>query len=74
MKVVELQEKIYHQNTLPIGESYDKLAQICCTQGQWKLAADYSRKSLKVAETIYGKLSVEVAEEMMKLSSMLFNA
>ncbi len=43
-------------------------------QSEWRLACQYSQRSLKIAEIIYGKMSVEVAEEMMKLSTILFNS
>ncbi|KAI7904998.1 uncharacterized protein BX663DRAFT_501302 [Cokeromyces recurvatus] len=73
-KVLQLQETIYYQYTIPIGLTVDKLAQIYCMQSEWRLACQYSQRSLKIAEIIYGKMSVEVAEEMMKLSTILFNS
>ncbi|KAG2234906.1 hypothetical protein BDF21DRAFT_417664 [Thamnidium elegans] len=74
LKVLQLQENIYHDNALSVGETCDKLAQIYCVSGQMRLAAKYSKRSLEVAKAIYGKISVEAAEEMMKLSTLLFNS
>ncbi|KAI9480800.1 MAG: hypothetical protein EXX96DRAFT_522155 [Benjaminiella poitrasii] len=73
-KILQLQETIYHQDTIPIGLTSDKLAQIYCMEGQWKKAAQYSKRSLEVTTKVYGKVSVEVAEEMMKLSTILLNS
>ncbi|KAI8080114.1 uncharacterized protein B0P05DRAFT_77265 [Gilbertella persicaria] len=74
LKVLQLQSNIYHHHTLPIGDTMDKLAQLYCMQGQMKPASDYSKKSLEIIQHIYGKISIEAAEEMMKLSTLLLNA
>lgn len=74
LKVLQLQETIYHNNVLNIGETCDKLAQTYCVSGQMRLAAKYSKRSLEVTKAIYGKISIESAEEMMKLSTLLFNS
>lgn len=44
-----------------------------CNSGQWEAASNYAMMSLTVAQKVYGKLSVEAAEEMMKLSTILLN-
>jgi len=44
-----------------------------CNSGQWEIASNYAIMSLTVAQKVYGKLSVEAAEEMMKLSTILLN-
>ncbi|CAO3637931.1 unnamed protein product [Mucor hiemalis] len=38
------------------------------------MAAKYSSKSLEATQHVFGKISVEAAEEMMKLSTLLFNS
>jgi hypothetical protein len=74
LEALQLQEGIYHNNVLKLGETYDKLAQTYCVNNQMNLAAKYCQKSLEVTQSIYGKISIEIAEEMMKLSTLLFNS
>lgn len=74
LEALQLQEGIYHNNVIKLGETYDRLAQNYCNSNQMSIAAKYSQKSLQVTQSIYGKVSIEVAEEMMKLSTLLFNA
>lgn len=74
LKILQLQESIYHNDTLPIGKTLDKLAQRYCVQGDMAMAAKYSKRSLEVTQKVYGKISVEAAEEMMKLSTLLLNS
>jgi hypothetical protein len=74
IQALQLQETIYHDNALALGQTLDKLAQVYCMSGQMRSAAGYSKRSLEVTQKIYGKISVESAEEMMKLSTLLFNS
>lgn len=74
LEALQLQEGIYHQNNLKLGQTYDRLAQFYCINNQMSMAAKYSSKSLEVAQHVFGKISVEAAEEMMKLSTLLFNS
>lgn len=71
---LQLQEGIYHKNVLKLGQTYDRLAQLYCMNNQMATAAKYSLKSLEVTQHVFGKISVEAAEEMMKLSTLLFNS
>ncbi|KAI8365772.1 hypothetical protein BD560DRAFT_401665 [Blakeslea trispora] len=74
LKVLELQSALYHPHTIVIGETMDRLAQLYCMQGDMKTASVYSRKSLDIVQHVHGKISIEAAEEMMKLSTLLLNA
>lgn len=74
IEALRLQEGIYHQNVLKLGQTYDRLAQLYCMNNQMAIAAKYSSKSLEVTQRVFGKISVEAAEEMMKLSTLLFNS
>ncbi|KAG2208870.1 hypothetical protein INT47_011010 [Mucor saturninus] len=74
IQTLQLQETIYHDDVLAIGETLDKLAQVYCMHGNMKVAASYSKRSLEVTQKVYGRTSVEAAEEMMKLSTLLFNS
>lgn len=73
VKVFQLQTDIYHDDVLVIGKTADRLAMYACNSGQWEAASNYAIMSLTVAQKVYGKLSVEAAEEMMKLSTILLN-
>ncbi|KAL7310672.1 hypothetical protein PS15m_010143 [Mucor circinelloides] len=73
VKVFKLQSDIYHDDTLVIGQTADRVAMYACNSGQWEIASNYAIMSLTVAQKVYGKLSVEAAEEMMKLSTILLN-
>ncbi|KAK4512233.1 uncharacterized protein ATC70_002929 [Mucor velutinosus] len=73
IKVFKLQSDIYHDDTLVLGQTADRIAMYACNSGQWELASNYAIMSLTVARKVYGKLSVEAAEEMMKLSTILLN-
>lgn len=74
MEALQLQETIYHDDVLAIGQTLDKLAQVFCMNNNVELAVFYSKRSLEVTQKVYGKISVEAAEEMMKLSTMSFNS
>ncbi|KAL9539869.1 hypothetical protein MBANPS3_010020 [Mucor bainieri] len=73
VKVYKLQSDIYHDDALVLGQTADRIAMYACNSGQWEIASNYAIKSLTVARQVYGKLSVEAAEEMMKLSTILLN-
>ncbi|GAN11184.1 histone-lysine N-methyltransferase SMYD3-like [Mucor ambiguus] len=73
IKVFKLQSDIYHDDTLVLGQTADRVAMYACNSGQWEVASNYAIMSLTVARKVYGKLSVEAAEEMMKLSTILLN-
>jgi hypothetical protein len=74
LKKLQLQESILHSDTLAIGETADNLAQRYCMSGDFKSAAKYSQRSMVITRLNYGPHSLETAEEMMKLSSLYFNA
>lgn len=73
IKVFKLQSDIYHDDTLVLGQTADCVAMYACSSGQWEIASNYAIMSLTIAQKVYGKLSVEAAEEMMKLSTILLN-
>lgn len=74
LQALQLQETIYHEDVIALGQTLDKIAQVFCVSGNMQLAASYSKRSLEVTHKVYGKISVEAAEEMMKLSTLLFNS
>ncbi|KAI8882911.1 hypothetical protein K501DRAFT_250465 [Backusella circina FSU 941] len=74
LKKLQLQESILHSDTLAIGETADHLAQRHCMSGDFKTAAKYCQRSMIITRLNYGAVSLETAEEMMKLSSLYFNA
>ncbi|CAO3654005.1 unnamed protein product [Cunninghamella echinulata] len=73
-KVLQLQQKIYRDLSLPIGNTYDQLAYQFHSLHQPLKAAQFSEKSLSVVQSIYGNSSPEAAEEMFKLCTILFSA
>lgn len=73
VKVFNLLMGIHHDDTLVVGKAADRVAMYACNSGQWETASNYAIMSLTVAQKVYGKLSVEAAEEMMKLSTILLN-
>ncbi|CEP18242.1 hypothetical protein [Parasitella parasitica] len=73
VQVFKLQTDIYHDDVLAVGKTADRVAMYACNSGQWELASNYAIMSLTVAQKVYGKLSVEAAEEMMKVATILLN-
>ncbi|KAI8647830.1 hypothetical protein BD408DRAFT_357274 [Parasitella parasitica] len=73
VQVFKLQTDIYHDDVLAVGKTADRVAMYACNSGQWEFASNYAIMSLTVAQKIYGKVSVEAAEEMMKLATILLN-
>lgn len=71
---LEHQREIYHDDALAIGKTLDQLAFGAAQQGQFKDSVNYLRKSLAIVKHHFGPNSLEAAEEMMKLSSILLNA
>ncbi|KAI9025847.1 hypothetical protein CLU79DRAFT_66917 [Phycomyces nitens] len=69
---LECQERIYDKEAYPIGRTVDELARVYAMQGAFELSAKYSSRSLGIVQRTFGTLSLEAAEEMMKLSSLLF--
>jgi hypothetical protein len=65
--VLELQLGIYHDQTLLIGETYDKLALEYYSSNQQLEAYKYCEKSMQIVRLVYGESSPEAAEEMYKL-------
>ncbi|KAI8977051.1 hypothetical protein BDF20DRAFT_913429 [Mycotypha africana] len=71
---LKLQKSIYHGDTLNVGETLDKIAQQYCLQGQFGKASQYVKQSLQIIQKVYGKTSIEAAEEMMKLATLYYNS
>ncbi|KAL0073871.1 hypothetical protein F4703DRAFT_1375544 [Phycomyces blakesleeanus] len=69
---LECQERIYDKEAYPIGRTVDELARVYAMQGVFGLSAKYSSRSLGIVQRTFGMSSLEAAEEMMKLSSLLF--
>ncbi|KAI9311246.1 hypothetical protein BX666DRAFT_1999452 [Dichotomocladium elegans] len=74
-EALRIQRIIYDSETAhPIGETLDRLAHLYANQGQFQKAAEFCQQSLTIVCNVFGRVSIESAEEMFKLSSLLFNA
>lgn len=74
LKIVELEKRLYGPDSLQLGATYDRLAQMYAHHQDFMNAAKYCSLSLGIVEHHYGKVSIESAEEHFKLASLLFNA
>ncbi|CDH51818.1 predicted protein [Lichtheimia corymbifera JMRC:FSU:9682] len=73
-QALKIQRQIYDKDAHIIGQTLDQLAHFYAMRGSFKESAKYSRESLAIVCKTFGPESIEAAEEMLKLSTLLFNA
>jgi hypothetical protein len=63
--------EIYHENTLPIGQWWDDVGAMHVKNGQLYEASTCVKKSIEIVQIVFGNVSIEVAEELCKLTGIL---
>ncbi|WAR02079.1 SMYD4-like protein [Mya arenaria] len=70
-KTEEVLETILHAHNRQLSETQDCLARCYATLGDFKMAADHLEASIKSVEAVYGSDSIELGNELQKLSEIL---
>ncbi|KAJ2963812.1 hypothetical protein NQZ79_g1296 [Umbelopsis isabellina] len=73
-RALKLQLTIYNPDALIIGSTYDNIAATYANAGDFAAAAGYCSQSLDIVKKQYGIDSLESADELFKLATLLFNA
>ncbi|KAG2173650.1 hypothetical protein INT43_005068 [Umbelopsis isabellina] len=73
-RVLKLQLAIYNPDALAIGSTYDNIAATYANTGDFATAATYCSQSLDIVRKQFGIESLESADELFKLATLLFNA
>ncbi|KAI7871285.1 hypothetical protein BDF14DRAFT_1765416 [Spinellus fusiger] len=71
-KALSLQEEIYDHEAYTIGRTVDSLAQIHASKKDYDQSIEYSKRSLQISKKTFGEVSLETAEEMMKMAGLYF--
>ncbi|KAG1640166.1 hypothetical protein G6F44_007106 [Rhizopus delemar] len=66
--------EIYHENTLPIGQWWDDVGAMYVKNGQLYEASTCVKKSIEIVQIVFGNVSIEVAEELCKLTGVLLES
>ncbi|XP_052802210.1 SET and MYND domain-containing protein 4-like [Mya arenaria] len=73
-KCLSIRQTILHAHNRQLSETQDCLARCYATLGDFKMAADHLEASIKSVEAVYGSDSIELGNELQKLSEILISA
>ncbi|RUS34890.1 hypothetical protein BC938DRAFT_477919 [Jimgerdemannia flammicorona] len=72
-KCLDIQQQLYCADAHVLGATYDRLAELYARKGNFCESVSYCRKSIDVVRARFGSQSPELAREMFKLCTLLFN-
>lgn len=73
-KCLKAREKLMYRHNLKLLEAKDMVARCFCAIGDFRSACDVLRPAVQAIRQIYGENSIELANELQKLSDVLVNA
>ncbi|XP_077494043.1 protein-lysine N-methyltransferase SMYD4-like [Amblyomma americanum] len=73
-KCLKAREKLMYKHNLKLLEAKDMVAKCFCAIGDFRSACDVLRPAVDAIREIYGENSIELANELQKLSDVLVNA